>query len=134
MKIRFYPILRSASMIEIHFSWYVGNVKLFLSQKSKFDLVEKIKNKTKNRTHASLFQSSEDGKQYGLLIDWYFLNLFEPSSFWYLENDYTQSYVNNFNKTFYENRITIFFGNIEAYFIYMDWSLVHNFNNRNFKI
>ena len=38
-------------------------VKLFLSQKSQFDLVEKIKNKNKNRTRASLFQSSEDGKQ-----------------------------------------------------------------------
>ena len=37
------------------------NVKLFLSQKSQFDLVEKIKNK--KRTRASLFQSSEDRKQ-----------------------------------------------------------------------
>ena len=37
------------------------NVKLFLSQKSQFNLVEKIKNK--NRSRASLFQSSEDGKQ-----------------------------------------------------------------------
>ena len=63
MKIRFYPILRSASMIEIHFSWYVENVKLFLSQKSQFDLAEKIKNKNKKRTRASLFQCSEDGKQ-----------------------------------------------------------------------
>ena len=48
-------------MIEIHFIWYVEIVKLLLSQKSQFDLVEKMKNK--NRTHASLFQSSEDGKQ-----------------------------------------------------------------------
>ena len=39
------------------------NVKLFLSHKSQFDLVEKIKNKNKKRTRASLFQSSEDGKQ-----------------------------------------------------------------------
>ena len=39
------------------------NVKLFLSQKSQFDLLEKIKNKNKNRTRASLFQSSEYGKQ-----------------------------------------------------------------------
>ena len=39
------------------------NVKLFLSQKSQFDLVEKIKNKNKKRTRASLFQSSEDKKQ-----------------------------------------------------------------------
>ena len=34
-----------------------------MSQKSQFDLVEKIKNKNKKRTHASLFQFSEDGKQ-----------------------------------------------------------------------
>ena len=39
------------------------NVKLFLSQKSQFQLVEKIKNKNKKRMRASLFQSSEDGKQ-----------------------------------------------------------------------
>ena len=39
------------------------NVKLFLSQKSQFNLVEKIKNKNKKRTHASPFQSSDDGKQ-----------------------------------------------------------------------
>ena len=39
------------------------NAKLFLSQKSQFDLVEKIKNKNKKRTRASLFLSSEDGKQ-----------------------------------------------------------------------
>ena len=38
-------------------------VKLSSSQKSQFDLVEKIKNKNKNRTRASRFQSSEDGKQ-----------------------------------------------------------------------
>ena len=38
-------------------------VKLFLSQKSQFDPVEKIKNKNKKRTRASLFQPSEDGKQ-----------------------------------------------------------------------
>ena len=30
-------------MIEIHFSWYVENLNLFLSQKSQFDLVKKIK-------------------------------------------------------------------------------------------
>ena len=39
------------------------NVKSFLSQKSQFDHVEKIKDKNKKRTRASLFQSSEDGKQ-----------------------------------------------------------------------
>ena len=39
------------------------NVKLFLSQKSQFDLVEKIKNENKQRTRASLSQSLEDGKQ-----------------------------------------------------------------------
>ena len=39
------------------------NVKLFLSHKSQYDLVEKIKNKNKDRTRASLFKSSEDGKQ-----------------------------------------------------------------------
>ena len=50
-------------------------VKLLLSQKSQFKLMEKIKNKNKNRTRASLFQSSEDGKQekhfmwpYGLFL------------------------------------------------------------------
>ena len=37
-------------------------VKLLLSQKSQFDL-EKIKNKNKNCTRTSLFQSTEDGKQ-----------------------------------------------------------------------
>ena len=50
----FYPILRSASTIEIHFTY---------DQKSRFDLVEKIKNEYKNRTRASLFQSSEDRKR-----------------------------------------------------------------------
>ena len=50
-------------MIEIHFTWYVENVKSFLSQKSQFDIVEKIKNKNKNRTRASPFQSPDDGKQ-----------------------------------------------------------------------
>ena len=39
------------------------NAKLFLSQRSQFDLVEKIENKNKKRTRESLFQSSEDGKQ-----------------------------------------------------------------------
>ena len=41
------------------------NLKLFLSEKSQFELVEKIKNenKNKNRTRASPFQFSEDGKQ-----------------------------------------------------------------------
>ena len=48
---RFYPVLRSTSMIEIYFTYYVENVTLFLSQKSQFDLVEKIKNKNKKRTH-----------------------------------------------------------------------------------
>ena len=47
-------------MIEIHFSSHVENVKLLLFQKSQFDLVEKAKNK--NRTRASVFQYSEDGK------------------------------------------------------------------------
>ena len=59
IKIRFYPISRSTSMIEIH----VENVELFLSQKYQFDLVEKIRNKDENRTLTSLFQSSEDRKQ-----------------------------------------------------------------------
>ena len=49
------------------------NVKLFLSQKSQFGFVEKIKNRNKNRTDASLFRSSEDGKQefflYGLTLE-----------------------------------------------------------------
>ena len=39
------------------------NAKLFLSQKSQFDLIEKMKNKNIKRTRASLFQSSEAGKQ-----------------------------------------------------------------------
>ena len=39
------------------------NVKLFFSRKSQFHLIEKIKNKNKKRTRASLFQPSEDGKQ-----------------------------------------------------------------------
>ena len=43
------------------------NVKLLLSQKSQLDLVEKIKNRNKNRTHASLFQSSEGRKQENFL-------------------------------------------------------------------
>ena len=63
IKICFYLILRSASMIEIHFTWYVENVKLLLSEKSQFKPEEKIKNKNKNRTRASIFQSSEDEKQ-----------------------------------------------------------------------
>ena len=60
IEIRLYPTLWSASTIEIHFTWYVENVKLFLSQKSRFHFVEEIKNKDKNRTCRSLFQSSED--------------------------------------------------------------------------
>ena len=51
IKLRFYPILRSSSMIEIHFTWYVENAKLFLSQKSQFDLVEKIKIKNARAHH-----------------------------------------------------------------------------------
>ena len=39
------------------------NVKLFLSQKSQFHLVENMKNKNKKCTRTSLFQSSEDGEQ-----------------------------------------------------------------------
>ena len=50
-------------MMEIHFSRYVENVKLFLPQIYQFDHVEKINDKNKNRTRASLFQSSEDGNQ-----------------------------------------------------------------------
>ena len=38
-------------------------MELFLSQKSQFDLVEKIQNKDKNRTRASLSQFAEDGKK-----------------------------------------------------------------------
>ena len=63
IKIPFYPILRSASMVEIHFTWHVENLKLFFSQKSQFDLVENIKNQNKKRTRTSLFKSLEDGKQ-----------------------------------------------------------------------
>ena len=37
------------------------NVKLFLFQKSKFNPVQKVKNKDKNRTCASLLQSLDDG-------------------------------------------------------------------------
>ena len=44
------------------------NVKLFFYQKSQFDLVEKIKNKNKNRTRASISQFSEDGKQEFLML------------------------------------------------------------------
>ena len=59
------------------------NVKLLLSQKSQFDLAEKIQNKNKKRTRASLFQSSEDGKQEiflcglmrGALSNTYFVNV-----------------------------------------------------------
>ena len=40
-----------------------GKCKIILVSKISFDLVEKIKNNNKNRTRASLFQSSEDGKQ-----------------------------------------------------------------------
>ena len=50
-------------MIEIHFTRYVENSKLFLSQKSQFDIVEKTKDKNKKRTCASLFQFSMDRKQ-----------------------------------------------------------------------
>ena len=50
------------------------NVELFLSQKSQFDLVEKIENKNEKCMRASLFQSSEDGKQEnflcGLSLGW----------------------------------------------------------------
>ena len=41
----------------------MGNVEWFLSQKSQFDLEEKIRNNNKKRTCASLLQSSEDRKQ-----------------------------------------------------------------------
>ena len=47
----------------MNFTSYVENVKLFLSQKSQFDLIKKIKNNNKKRMLASLFHSSEDGKQ-----------------------------------------------------------------------
>ena len=33
-----------------------------MSQNVRFDLVEKIKNKDRNRTRTSLYQSPEDGK------------------------------------------------------------------------
>ena len=39
------------------------NVKLLFSQKPQINLVERMKIKIKKRTRASLFQSSEDGKQ-----------------------------------------------------------------------
>ena len=54
------------------------NVKLFLSQKSQFFLVEKIKNENKNRIRTSLFQFSEDGKQEFFMWPNYFsVGLFE---------------------------------------------------------
>ena len=43
------------------------NVKLYFSKKSQFDLVEKTRNKNKNRTRASLFQSLGDEKQENFL-------------------------------------------------------------------
>ena len=82
IKIRAYPILRSTSMIEIHLSWYVENVKLFLSQKSQFDLVEKIKDK--NRMRASLFQSSEEGNKKSFLLPNAFSFISWVSIFWSL--------------------------------------------------
>ena len=60
------------------------NVKLFLSQKSQFDLVEKIKNKSKKLTRAPLFQSSEDGKQEfflsGLICNYMYLHKFNRAT------------------------------------------------------
>ena len=64
-------------MIEIHFTWYVENVKLFLSQKSKFDLVEKLKNKNKKR----------DGKQEIFYVA--LLALSKNNTFWIKRNDGT---------------------------------------------
>ena len=40
-----------------------GKYRIVPVSKSQFDLVKKIKNENKKRTRASLFQSSEDGKQ-----------------------------------------------------------------------
>ena len=45
IKIHFYSILRCASMIEIHFSWYVEIVKLFLSQKTSISPCRKDEKK-----------------------------------------------------------------------------------------
>ena len=47
-------------MIEIHFSRYVENVKSFLSKKSQFELVQKIKI---NCTRASLFNFKKMGNK-----------------------------------------------------------------------
>ena len=44
------------------------NVKLLLSQTSQFHPLEKMKNKSKKRTRATLFPSSEEGKQENLLF------------------------------------------------------------------
>ena len=68
-KIRFYLILRSVSMIEIHFSWHVDNLKLFLSQKSQFDLIEKIKNENKIAlTHHFFNLQMKDLENHGYLV------------------------------------------------------------------
>ena len=40
-----------------------GKCKIIPVSKSQFELEEKIKNKIKNCTRASLIQSSEDGKE-----------------------------------------------------------------------
>ena len=45
------------------FHMICGKLKIFVFPKSQFDRVQKVKNKYKNLTRASLFQSSEDGKQ-----------------------------------------------------------------------
>ena len=65
IKIRAYPILRSTSMIEIHLSWYVENVKIISVEKISVSTFREDKNK--NRTRPSLFQFPEDGKR-GLSI------------------------------------------------------------------
>jgi len=63
IEIRLCPILRSTSTIEIHFTWYVENVELFLSQKSQFDLVEKIKNKIRNARAHQFFNLQRTGNK-----------------------------------------------------------------------
>ena len=62
-KIRFYPILRSASMIEIHFLWYVENVRFFLSQQPHFELEEKIKMKIKSACAHHFFNLQRTGNK-----------------------------------------------------------------------
>ena len=49
------------------FHMICGKLKIFVFPKSQFDRVQKMKNKYKNRTRASLFQSLGDEKQENFL-------------------------------------------------------------------